>query len=201
MPYTVAENARPQLKLLVAAVAVSIAVWAFSWVVPAMAYVLYPLQLFATFIHEGSHVLATLITGNSVHSMTISPDASGVVWSQSSGLSTLLISSAGYLGTTAFGIILLAWMRHNFSSRVALYFMSLLIASFTMVFGLVSPVWNFFENVTFFSVVFTVIAGAALSIGLAAVARFASKRWVDFALGFIAVSACSTLSSASKTCS
>lgn len=185
--YKLADDARPQVSLLLAATAVSVGVWIVSWFVPAAAYLVYPLQLFATFVHESSHALATILTGNTVMSLTVSPDTSGAVWSQSSGMSSLLISSAGYLGATGFGILLLAWMRFGWSSRWALYIASGLVAAMTVVFGFITPFWNLLANVTFGSVVFTVISGAVLSAGLFAVARFASAKWVDFALAFLAV--------------
>ena len=121
MKYKLAEDARPQVTLLLTATLISVALWVASWYMPFVGYIVYPLQLFATFVHEGSHAVATLITGNTVMSLTVSPDASGVVWSKSSGFSALLISSAGYLGATAFGTLLLVWMRYGFSSRLGLY--------------------------------------------------------------------------------
>jgi hypothetical protein len=110
-----------------------------------------------------------------------------MVWSQSSGLSSLFISSAGYLGTTLFGTLLLAWIRFGYSSRLALYGSGALVAVMTVVFGFLTPFWNLLANVTFGSVVFTVFAGAVLSVGLLAVARFASLKWANFALAFLAV--------------
>jgi hypothetical protein len=187
MRYKLAENARPQVTLLITAAAISVAVWFASWVIPAAAYVVYPLQLFATFIHEGSHALTTFVTGNTVTSLTVSPDGSGVVWSQAPWFSSLLISSAGYLGATAFGIVLLAWMRFGYSSRLALYISSGLVAVLTVFFGLLLPFWNLLANVTFFSVVFTVFSGAVLAVGLFAIAKFAAEKWVNFALAFLAV--------------
>jgi hypothetical protein len=147
------------------------------------------MQLFATFIHEGSHVLTALMTGSMVQSLTVSPDASGVVWSRANGwLAQLLISSAGYLGTTIFGTLLLIWLRYGFSSRIALYFAAGFVGVMTLVFGLLFPVFNIFSaQVTFGSVLFTVFSGLCLTIGLFAVARFAELRWADFALAFLAV--------------
>lgn len=190
MKYKVAEDSRPAFTLLIVATIISIGLWLVSkYFFPSLAYVVYPLQLFATFIHEGSHVLATVLTGNSVQSLTVSPDTSGVVWSESSGwLSQLLISSAGYLGTTAFGTMLLVWMRYNFSSRNALYFSSCFIGLMTIVFGLLMPIFNVFSlKVTFLSIVFTVLSGAVLTAGLFALARFGSLKWVNFGLAFLAV--------------
>jgi hypothetical protein len=185
--YKLADEARPQVSLLLTATAVSVGIWVVSWFVPVAAYVVYPLQLFATFIHESSHALAALITGNAVMSLTVSPDTSGAVWSQVSGVSQLLISSAGYLGTTAFGTILLAWMRFGWSSRLALYISAGLVGVMTIAFGFLAPFWNLLANVTFLSVVFTVISGLVLTAGLAATARLAPAKWVNFALAFLAV--------------
>lgn len=185
--YTLAEDARPQVKLLLIATVVSVALWVVGWYLPLVGYIVYPIQLFATFIHESCHALAALVTGNSVMSLTVSPDTSGMVWSQSSGLSSLFISSAGYVGTTLFGTLLLVWMRFGFKSRLALYVCSGLIAVMTVVFGFFAPFWNFLANVTFGSVVFTVLSGTVLTAGLLAIARYATDKWVNFSLAFLAV--------------
>ncbi len=187
MRYTLAEDAKPQVTLLIAASAVSVGLWIVSLFVPVAAYLVYPLQLFATFVHEGGHALAAFITGNSVSSLTVSPDTSGMVWSQASGFSGLLISSAGYLGTTAFGTLLLVWMRYSFSSRLALYFSAGFVGMMTFVFGFIAPFWNLLSNVTFGSVAFTIFSGAVLTVGLAAIGKFASLKWVNFALAFLSV--------------
>ena len=187
MRYTLSEDAKPQVTLLIAATAVSVGLWIVSLFIPVAAYLVYPLQLFATFVHEGGHALAAFITGNSVSSLTVSPDTSGIVWSQASGFSGLLISSAGYLGTTAFGTLLLIWMRYSFSSRLALYFSAGFVGIMTFVFGFVAPFLNLLSNVTFGSVAFTIFSGAVLTVGLAAIAKFASLKWVNFALAFLSV--------------
>ncbi|HSU26716.1 MAG TPA: M50 family metallopeptidase, partial [Pyrinomonadaceae bacterium] len=77
--YRIAEDARPQVKLLIVATLISLGLWLASWFLPALGYIVYPLQLFATFIHEGSHVLASLLTDSPVQSLTVSYDASGEV--------------------------------------------------------------------------------------------------------------------------
>jgi len=189
MKYKLADDARPQIKLLIVATLVSIGIWAVSLFFPIANYAVYPLQLFATFVHEGSHVLATVMTGGSVQSLTVSPDTSGVVWSvTNSWLSQLIVSSAGYVGTTAFGIALLVWFRYNYSSRNALYFTSGFVGIMTLVFGLIAPVWNVFNaKVSVGSVAFTVISGAVLTTGLFAIAKYAEMKWVNFSLAFLAV--------------
>lgn len=188
MKYKIARDAEPQFTLLLIATLVSIGLWIASWYLPFIGWAVYPFQLFATFIHEGGHVLATLLTGNSVQSLTVSPDTSGAVWSQSSGwFSQLFISSAGYLGTTAFGAGLLAWKRFGWPSRTALYGCSAIVAVLTVVFGLFTPVFNLFSTVTFGGLVFTVLSGTFLAAALMAIAHYAEMKWVNFALAFIAV--------------
>jgi hypothetical protein len=189
MNYQIAEDAKPQLGLLLWATVASIALAAISWFFPILNWIVYPLQLFATFVHEGSHVLASVLTGSQVMSLTVSPDTSGVVWSAANGwLASLFISSAGYLGTTAFGTLLLVWMRYGFSSKIGLYFASGFIGLMTLVFGLIFPVLNVFSaNVTFGSVIFTVFSGAILTAALFAIARYASLKWANFAFAFLGV--------------
>lgn len=189
MNYQIAEDAKPQLSLLLWATIATIALTGISWFFPIANYLFYPLQLFATFIHEGSHVLAAVLTGSPVLSLTVSPDTSGVVWSAANGwLASLFISSAGYLGTIAFGTMLLVWMRYGFSSRIGLYISAGFVGLMTLVFGLVFPLLNIFSaNVTVGSVAFTVFSGAILAGGLFAIARFASLKWANFALAFLSV--------------
>ena len=187
MKYTLAADARPQVNLLLAATLISVGLWVVSWFLPFFGYIVYPLQLFATFIHEGSHALVTFMTGNTVLSLTVSPDASGVVWSQATGFSALFISSAGYLGATAYGALLLVWMRFGYSSRLALALSAGFVGIMTFIFGFIAPFWNLLANVTFGSVVFTILSGVVLTAGLLAVAKFASAKWANFALAFLAV--------------
>ena len=188
MPYKVNKKFEPQFNLLLIATAISVLIWIASWYLPVLGFVVYPLQLFATFIHEGSHVLATLLTGNTVQSLTVASDGSGEVWSQSAGwFSQLLISSAGYLGTTAFGTFLLYWLRMGWSSKIALIASAAFVAVMTVVFGLFAPFLNLFSTVTFGSVFFTFFSGAVLAGGLAAIGYFANVKWANFALAFLAV--------------
>lgn len=188
MRYRVAREAEPAFTLLIVATIVSIGLWVLSWYFPLFSYLTYPLRIFATFIHEGGHALAAVLTGASVSSLSVSPDGSGEVYSLPTGLfSGLLISSAGYLGTTAFGAGLLAWMRYGRSSRVALLFSAGFVAVMTIVFGLIAPFFNFFTTSTAGGFFFTLFSGALLAIGLTAIAKFASAKWANFAVAFLAV--------------
>jgi hypothetical protein len=123
-----------------------------------------------------------------VSSLSVSPDGSGEVYSMPTGLfSGLLISSAGYLGTTAFGVGLLAWMRYGRSSRIALLVSAGFVAVMTIVFGLIAPFFNLFTTSTVGGFFFTIFSGTALAIGLTAIAKFASAKWANFAVAFLAV--------------
>ena len=57
----------------------------------------------------------------------------------------------------------------------------------TLIFGFLAPFWNLLANVTFGSVVFTMLSGVILTAGLAAIAKFASTKWANFAMAFLAI--------------
>lgn len=185
MKYKVAEDAKPQLMLLLIATVITIALW----FIPFADFLVYPIRLFVTFIHEGSHALASLLTGSSVQSLTISSDGSGMVYSMPSGwLSGLLISSAGYLGATAYGTLLLVLIRRAYSARIVLAASAGFVGLMTLFFGLLAPVWNVFSaRVSFGSVAFTVASGALLTAGLLAIAKYSSAKVAQFVLSFLAV--------------
>lgn len=184
MRYKVAEDAKPQAILLLGACALTIILW----FIPYAEYLVYPIRLFVTFIHESSHAIVALITGGSVKSLTISADASGVVYSASTSLfGQLFTSSAGYLGTTIFGVLLLFLMRKNVSPNKMLAVCGGFVALITFVFGIISPVFNIFSlDVGISSIAFTVTVGSLMSAGLFALARFASLRVANFATAFLA---------------
>ena len=185
MKYKVAEDAKPQLTLLLIATVITIALW----FIPFTEYLVYPIRLFVTFIHEGSHALASLLTGSSVQSLTVSTDGSGMVYSlPSNRFAALFISSAGYLGTTAFGVLLLVLIRRAFSARIILATTAAFVGLMTLVFGFLAPLWNIFSaQVSFGSVAFTIFSGALLTVGLLAIAKYASPKPAQFALSFLAV--------------
>ncbi len=185
MRYKLAEDAKPQLTLLLIATVITIALW----FIPYVGIVTYPIRLFVTFIHEGSHVLAALLTGGSVQSLTISADGSGVVYSAPSGLlGALLTSSAGYLGSTAFGVLLLLLIRKTVSAKNVLFGSAAFIAVMTLCFGILSPMWNAFSlQVGFSSIAFTVAVGAILTAGLIALGKYSSERVANFAVAFLAI--------------
>jgi hypothetical protein len=180
MRYKIATDARPQVTALLAAAALSVGLWfvPYAWVVA------YPFQLFVTFIHEGGHALAAVLTGNSVQSLSVSLDTSGLTETlvpQGGFFSRLLISSAGYLGAIGFGALLLWLVRMRVKAGAVLVGSGVIIAGLTAVFGFLVPL----SNLTFSP--FTVVAGAAISVALFAAARLLSRRAANFLVAFLAV--------------
>ena len=70
---------------------------------------LYPFKLLVVLMHESSHALATLLVGGSVDQIRVSPDQAGVTISRyvPSLLREIVVSSAGYVGSTFSGCVLL----------------------------------------------------------------------------------------------
>jgi Peptidase M50B-like len=181
MKLQIAQDARPQVKALLAVAALSLALWfvPYAWVVT------YPFQLFVTFIHEGGHALAAVLTGNPVRSLTVAFDTSGLtetlIVPQSGKFSQMLISSAGYLGAISFGALLLLLVRLRVKASAVLLGSAVVIAGLTAVFGFFVPL----TNLSFSP--FTVVAGAVITLGLLAAAKYASRPVANFLVSFLAV--------------
>ncbi|HVF55334.1 MAG TPA: M50 family metallopeptidase [Pyrinomonadaceae bacterium] len=179
MKLKIANDARPQVATLMLATALSVVLW----FIPYAELLTYPFRIFVTFIHEGGHALAALLTGNSVQSLTVSMDGSGEVYSVTGGLfSKMFVSSAGYLGAMAFGALLLVLIRRTVAARRVLAASGVLIFALTVLFGFLAPVWNLS-----LPGLFTLVAGVALPVGLLAAARYAGARAASFLVSFIAV--------------
>ena len=185
MRHRIAEDAKPQLLLLLLATVITLALW----FIPYAEYLVYPIRLFVTFIHESSHALVAVVTGGSVQSLTISMDTSGVVYSAPSGMiGALLTSSAGYLGTTAFGVLMLFLIRRSFSPNKILTALGIFVAIMTIVFTIISPVFNFLSlQASFASIVFTIGAGGLLAAALIGIGVYSSIKTANFAVAFLAV--------------
>src|SRR6266852_2263201 len=111
----ISTDARPQATILLIAAAISIVLW----FVPFAEVLTYPFRIFVTFIHEGGHAIAALVTGNSVASLSVAMNASGETYTSQGGLfSQMLVSSAGYLGAMTYGAILLVLIRRAVAARV-----------------------------------------------------------------------------------
>jgi hypothetical protein len=156
------------------------------WFIPFAEFLTYPFRIFVTFIHEGGHALAALLTGNSVFSLSVATNASGETFTTPPGglFSQVFISSAGYLGSMAFGALLLILIRKAVAARIVLLSCGVFIFALTMIFGLFKPI---FSMNAWAGIPFTLFAGLFISVGLVLIARFASAKVATFFVSFLAV--------------
>ncbi len=110
------------------------------WNVPQLDFILYPVRLFVTFVHESGHAVATLITGGRVGSLTVYPDGSGVTLS--AGGSRLLILPAGYLGAALFGAVLFYITNTVPFPKTISLILAILVAAITLLYtSILSTAW------------------------------------------------------------
>lgn len=149
------------------------------WFVPYSNYILYPLRLFITFIHESGHALASVLIGGKVDALQVFSNGEGLTFSQIPPALGWVVSSAGYLGTALFGAITLhiGRMRSLRSpGRAALYVMAAAVWCIT-------ALWGFHP----LSAPFTIAAGVALGAILFALAKYLPAKAADFATAFLAI--------------
>lgn len=177
----------------------------------------YPFLLFATFIHESSHAIATVLTLGHVDSLTVALDGSGLTMSR--GGASILVSSAGYVGTALFGGLLLVLSKDSSRAKIVLMGCAVLAATVTAAFvghtsnivvlpGLVLialfvaismrkgwrlliPAAALLAGLLFYLAVtaslFSWAVGLLIPLALLAVARFGSEKVAHFFLTFLSV--------------
>ncbi len=91
----------------------------FLWWTP----LLFPFRIMTTTIHEMSHAVAVLLTGGTVVGFDVNPNGSGMV--TSTGGWALLLYSAGYLGSTLFGGVMLLVAKSAKGRRDALKWLAI----------------------------------------------------------------------------
>jgi len=181
MKVSLSRDARPQAMTLLIATAISVVLW----FVPYAEVLTYPFRIFVTFIHEGGHALAALLTGNSVESLSVAMNASGETYTTQGGIfSQVFISSAGYLGSMLFGALLLILIRKSVAARLVLLGSAIFVFALTMIYGLFKPL---FVSGAWSGIPFTLFAGLFLTVGLFLIARFASRKVASFFVSFLAV--------------
>ena len=160
-------------RLLVAALLATLMLWN----VPFGSYLLYPFKLFATWLHELSHGIAMLVLGAGVRKMEIFRDTSGLAFPERgvTALAQGAISSAGYMGTAAFGALFLLLGQTERGARAVLG-----ILGATML----ATAALFVRNG--FGVGATLVGGMVL-VG---VAVLATETIQSFVLNFLAAQAC-----------
>lgn len=177
----------------------------------------YPFLLFATFIHESSHAIATVLTLGHVDSLTVALDGSGLTMSR--GGASILVSSAGYVGTALFGGLLLVLSKDSSRTKIVLMGCAVLAATVTAAFvghtsnivvlpvlalivlfvaismrkgwRLLIPAVALLAGLLFYLAVtaslFSWAVGLLIPIVLLAVARFSSDKVAHFFLTFLSV--------------
>jgi hypothetical protein len=170
MSLSVAREARPQVRTLLIALAITVVLG----FIPFAGFLTYPFRLFVTFIHEGGHAIAALLTGSSVHGLQVAPNGGGLVYTLGGNrLSQMIVSSAGYLGAMGYGGLLLVLIRRSTAVRAVLYGTAAYILALTLLFG--------------FTNLFTLVAGICLGAALFAAARYATIQVANFLVAFLAV--------------
>ncbi|MEK6282102.1 MAG: M50 family metallopeptidase [Acidobacteriota bacterium] len=180
MKFGISQDARPQATLLLTAAVISVVLW----FIPFAELLTYPFRLFVTFIHEGGHAIAALLTGNSVESLSIATNASGETYTTQGGtISQIFVASAGYISSMAYGALLLVLIRRSVAARAVLIGSAVVILGLTVIYGFVKPVMSGLWS----GIPFTLLAGTLLSVGLIVLARMASSRVATFFVSFLAV--------------
>ncbi len=99
--------------------------------VPLASVLTFPIRMFVTFIHEGSHAMAALLSGFYVIRMTIHWDGSGLTLTSGQNV---FVASAGYLGTMLFGVFLLYQAQHRDRTSLLLVGSGILVLLLTILF-------------------------------------------------------------------
>jgi hypothetical protein len=146
----------------------------------------YPFTLFVTLVHEGGHVMMALLTGSSVFSMAIAPDASGLtLTAPNSTLAGIIIANAGYLSAISYGTVVL-WLANGHADgrkilRFSAIFVLGLVAFFTVfVKDWFAAVWASGLNISLGMKLFTILAGGLIALSLWLISQAKSQAFPDF---------------------
>ncbi len=139
---------------------------------------LYPFKLLVVLMHESSHALATLLVGGSVDQIRISPDQGGVTISRyvPGLLRQIIISSAGYVGSSVSGCVLLWVAARSKEGRWPLVALA----------G-----WCALVTLLYVRDGFTLLFVAGCAVALALLARFGAPLLRRGVLVFLAAFSCS----------
>jgi Peptidase M50B-like len=107
---------------LLLSLALSVALGVFFW----HSWFLFPFKLLVVLMHESGHAAAALLAGGVVEKIQVSPDEGGVTWSRFNPtlFHQVLVSSAGYVGSTVSGCLLLFVASRSKEARLPLYLLA-----------------------------------------------------------------------------
>lgn len=81
--------------------------------VPYLKFTLYPFMIFSTWVHEMSHGMAAVLVRGGINKLYVYKDGSGLcyTWTTGEDWKRAFVASAGYLGTSVIGALLLFFRR------------------------------------------------------------------------------------------
>ncbi|MCA9902860.1 MAG: M50 family metallopeptidase [Anaerolineae bacterium] len=108
------------------------------WNIPQLNFLLYPIRLFVTFVHESGHGLAAIASGGSLNGFQVFANGTGVA--TTSGGNIVLILPAGYIGAAIFGALLFYLANTLPYPRTIAVVLGIILAVITLFYTLSAPV-------------------------------------------------------------
>jgi hypothetical protein len=103
------------------ALSIALVVSVLLWLIPGASLILIPIHPYLTFVHEGWHALIAVLTGGQVSRVQIfGVFGTGGGVTNITGGATLLVASAGYVGSAITGALFLWLLPHPMLLRVVL---------------------------------------------------------------------------------
>lgn len=144
------------------------------WFVPILQFISLPLEYLNAHTHEMCHAITAVITGGHVDHIVVRADGSGVtpLW----GGNILLIGSAGYVGASIIGVLILICSRTADGARLALRLLAAALAGSMIL-------WVRGDTVG-------IVSGIAWVSALFALASFLPPKGALFAATFVGIQQC-----------
>jgi hypothetical protein len=149
-----AETTTPFRRRALIAAAIGFVFALVVWNIPQLGFILYPVRLFVTFVHEAGHGLAAVLTGGQIHGLEVFPSGAGIA-TTSGGLRWVILP-AGYLGAALFGALLFVAANRLHHPRV-------IAGALAAAVGFIAVAYT-----GFFSTAFLVGLGMAAALGVLA---------------------------------
>ena len=139
-------HTKRKLTFLIGFAAYFSTIW-YLWDTPAV----YPLKVFVVLLHEISHAMIAVATGGTIERIVLDPNQGGACYCP--GGNAFLTLSAGYLGSLAWGALLIsAGQMKRINSRLVTGAVGLLVVGLTLAY--VRSTFGFWFGLAFGSVLF-----------------------------------------------